>query len=108
MFIDPEGVEQTICESTSFARLTRNIIHLLISIAGSALAGISALVPAGSAPEPSHKRTGPRRSCRAGGTNRHERNAPGSNSPIRRVPTARRYAGGRPLDHRTWQSRLHG
>src|SRR5712691_6851594 len=42
-----------------------------ISTAESALAGIAALVPVGSAPELSHKRTEPQLSCRACGTYLH-------------------------------------
>src|SRR5258708_3636291 len=72
-----------------------------ISTAESALAGIAALVPVGSAPELSHKRTEPQRSCRACGTYLRGLNAPNSNSPIRLVPTPRRSASDQPLDHRT-------
>src|SRR5258708_30966402 len=63
-----------------------------ISTAESALAGIAALAPVGSAPELSHRRTEPQLSCRACGTYLHGRNAPGNNLPIRHVPTPRRYA----------------
>src|SRR5437868_14697927 len=79
----------------------------IISTAESALAGIAALVPVGSAPELSHKRTEPQLSCRACGTYLHGRNAPGNNLPIRPAPTPRRYASDRPLDHRTWQLPRH-
>src|SRR5437660_7373465 len=72
-----------------------------------ALAGIAALVPVGSAPELSHKRTEPRLSCRACGTYLHGLNAPGSNLPIRPVPTPRRCAPDRPLDHRALQLPRH-
>src|SRR5438876_7797163 len=54
---------------------TRAIIFILT--AESALAGIAALVPVGSAPELSHKRTEPQLSCRACGTYLHGLNAPG-------------------------------
>src|SRR5207244_13472279 len=73
------------------------------STAESALAVIAALVPVGSGPELSHKRTEPRRSCRACGTYLHGLNAPGNNLPIRHVPTPRRCAPDRPLVHRTLQ-----
>src|SRR3984885_2248387 len=82
-------------------------VSFLISTAESALAGIAALVPVGSAPELSHKRTEPRLSCRACGTYLHGLNAPGNNSPIRHVPTPRRYASDRPLDLRTLQLPRH-
>src|SRR5260221_407660 len=61
----------------------------LISTAESALAGIVAQVPVGSAPELAHKTTGPPRSCRACGTYPRGRNAPNNSSPIRHVPTRR-------------------
>src|SRR5207302_2478313 len=77
------------------------------STAESAPAGIAALVPVGSAPELSHKRTEPQLSCRACGTYLHGRNAPGNNLPIRHVPTPRRYASDRPLDHRALQWPRH-
>src|SRR6266404_9065007 len=67
-------------------------LQIFISAAGSALAGIAAPVPVASAPELSHKRTGPQLPCRACGTYRHGRNAPDSNSPIRHLPAPRRYA----------------
>src|SRR6266576_1429326 len=82
-------------------------IPIFISTAESALAGIAALVPVGSAPAPSHKMPEPQRSCRACGTTLHGRNAPGSNWPTRHVPIPRRYASVRPLDHRTLQWPLH-
>ena len=44
---------------------------IFISAAESALAGIGALVPVGSAPEFSHKRTEPQLSCRACGIYLH-------------------------------------
>src|ERR1700738_4466606 len=72
-----------------------------------ALAGIAALVPVGAGPELSHKRTVPQLSCRACGTYLHGLNAPGNNWPIRHVPTPRRYAPDRPLDHRTLQLPRH-
>src|SRR5262249_34177314 len=81
----------------------RQLLHFFISTAESALAGIAALVPVGSAPELSHKRTEPQLSCRACGTYLHGLNAPGNNLPIRHVPTPRRYASDRPLDHRALQ-----
>jgi len=65
---------------------------VFISTAESAPAGIAALVPVGSAPELSHKRTAPRRSFRACGIYRHALNAPGNNLPVRHVPAPRRYA----------------
>src|SRR6266404_9444021 len=61
-------------------------IPIFISAGESALAGIAALVPVGSAPALSHRKPGPQRSCRACGTYRHGLNAPGSNLPIRHVP----------------------
>src|SRR5262249_46384117 len=73
----------------------------------SALAGIAARVPVGSAPELSHKRIEPRLSCQACGTYLHGLNAPGNNLPIRHVPTPRRSASDRPLDHRTLQWPRH-
>ena len=79
----------------------------LISTAESAPRGIAALVPVGSAPELSHTRTEPPLSCRSCGTYRHGLSAPGSNSPIRPVPTPRRYAPDRHLDHHAWQSPRH-
>src|SRR5436309_3132829 len=82
-------------------------IPIFITTAESALAGIAALVPVGSAPELSHKRTEPRLSCRACGTYLHGLNAPGNNLPIRPVPTPRRCAPDRPLDHRTLQLPRH-
>src|SRR5260370_29158203 len=78
-----------------------------IPTAESALAGIAALVAVGSAPELSHKRTEPQLSCRASGTYLHGLNAPGNNLPIRHVPTPRRYASDRPLDHRALQLPRH-
>jgi hypothetical protein len=48
----------------------RQLFHFFISAAESALAGIAALVPVGSAPELSRKRTAPQLSCRACGTYR--------------------------------------
>src|SRR5258708_18791738 len=82
-------------------------IPIFISAAESAPAGIAAPVPVGSAPELSHTRTGPQPSCPACGTNLHGLNAPGNNLPIRPVPTPRRYASDRPLDHRAWQWPRH-
>src|ERR1700758_3454720 len=82
-------------------------IPIFFSSAESAPAGIAAPVPVGSAPELSHKTPEPQRSCRACGTYPLGRNAPGNNSPIRHVPTPRRYAPDRPLDHRTWQWPRH-
>src|SRR5258708_2821647 len=82
-------------------------VSVFISTAESALAGIAAPVPVGSAPAPSHTKHEPQLSCRACGTYLHGRNAPGSNLPIRHVPTPRRYAPDRPLDHRTWQLPRH-
>src|SRR6266480_3833846 len=84
---------------------TRAII--LISAAESALAGIAAPVPVGSAPELSHKRTEPPLSCPACGTYLHGLNAPGNNLPIRHVPAPRRSASDQPLDHRTLQLPRH-
>src|SRR5258708_25698716 len=78
-----------------------------ISTVESALAGIAALVPVGSAPELSHKRTEPQLSCRACGTYPRGRNAPGNNLPIRHVLEPRRYAPDRPLDLRTLQLPRH-
>src|SRR5260370_38617204 len=83
------------------------VTSTVISTAESAAAGIAAPVPVGSAPEPSHKRTGPQLSCRACGTYLHGLNAPNSNSPNRHVPTAHRYASDRPLVHRTLQLPRH-
>src|SRR5215831_9541447 len=83
------------------------LFQLSISTAESALAGIAAPVPVGSVPELSHKKTEPQRSCRACGTTLHELNAPGNNLPIRHVPTTRRYASDRPLDHRARQLPQH-
>src|SRR4029453_8105700 len=77
------------------------------SIGESAPAGIAAPVPVGSAPELFHKRTEPQLSCRVCGTYLHGLNAPGNNLPIRHVPTTRRYASDRPLDHRTLQLPRH-
>src|SRR6266436_806162 len=85
----------------------RQLLHFFISTAESALAGIAALVPVGSGPELSHKRTEPQLSCQACGTYPRGRNAPGNNLPIRHVPTPRRYAPDRPLDHRTLQWPRH-
>src|ERR1039458_2497907 len=76
---------------------------IFISTAESVPAGIAAPVPVGSAPAPSHKKPERQRPCRACGTTLRGLNAPGSNLPIRHVPTPRRYASDRPLDHRTWQ-----
>src|SRR5689334_14619706 len=70
----------------------RQLLHFFISTDESAPAGIAALVPVGSAPKLSHRRTGPPRSCPACGTYPRGRNAPGSNLPIRPVPTPRRSA----------------
>src|SRR5260370_23373002 len=78
-------------------------LSFFISTAESAPAGIAALVPVGSSPAPSHKTPEPRLSCRACGTYPHGLNAPGNNLPIRHVPTPRRCAPGRPLDHRALQ-----
>src|SRR5579863_2337144 len=75
---------------------------LIISTAEFALAGIAALVLVGSAPAPSHKTPGPQLSCPACGTYLRGRNAPGNNWPVRHLPTPRRYAPDRPLDHRAW------
>ncbi len=80
---------------------------IVISTAESALAGIAALIPVGSAPAPFHTKHEPQPSCRACGTYLDRRNAPGSNWPIRHVPTPRRYASDRPLDHRAWQWPRH-
>ena len=55
----------------------RQPLHVFISAAESALAGIAALVPVGSAPAPSHKKPEPQRSCPACGTYRHGLNALG-------------------------------
>src|SRR5439155_1592351 len=85
----------------------RQLLHFFISTAESALAGIAVLVPVGSAPELSHKRTEPQLSCRACGTYLHGLNAPGNNLPICHVPTPRRYASDRPLDHRALQWPRH-
>src|SRR5580704_1613092 len=70
--------------------VTKQLLDSSISTAESALAGIVARVPVGSAPELSHRRTEPRLSCRACGTYRHGLNVTGNNLPIRRVPTPRR------------------
>src|SRR5258708_6074375 len=78
-----------------------------ISTAESALVGIAALVPVGSGPVTSHKTPEPQLSCRAGDTYLHGRNVPGNSLPIRPVPTPRRYALDRPLDHRAWQWPRH-
>src|ERR1700684_1918867 len=78
-----------------------------ISTGESAPAGIAALVLVGSAPELSHKRTEPQLSCQACGTYLHGLNAPDNNLPIRHVPTPRRYASDRPLDHRASQWPQH-
>src|SRR5258708_1370587 len=85
----------------------RQLLHFFISTAESALAGIAALVPVGSAPELSHKRTEPQLSFRACGTYPRGRNAPSNNLPIRHVPTPRRSASDRPLDHRALQLPRH-
>src|SRR5262249_61114475 len=77
--------------------------RLFISAAESVPAEPAAPGLVGSAPELSHKRTEPQRSCRACGTTLHELNAPGNNLPIRHVPTTRRYASDRMLDHRARQ-----
>src|ERR1700722_5517415 len=92
-----------------FCRETENrpLPHILISTDESALAGIAALVPVGSAPAPSHKTPEPQLSCPVCGTYLRGRNAPGNNLPIRHVPTPRRYAPDRPLDHRAWQLPRH-
>src|SRR5579864_7423214 len=55
----------------------------LISTAESALAGIAALVPVGSAPEPSQKTPEPQLSCRACGTYLHGRRI---HYPLREFP----------------------
>src|SRR5258708_8583252 len=78
-----------------------------ISTAESALVGIAALVPVGSGPVTSHKTPEPQLSCRAGDTYLHGRNVPGNSLPIRPVPTPRRSAPDRPLDHRTLQLPRH-
>ncbi len=83
------------------------LLRFFISTAESAPAGIAALVPVGSAPELSRKRTEPQLSCRACGTYLHGLNAPGSNFPIRHVPTPCRYASDRPLDHRALRLQRH-
>src|SRR6476661_354313 len=83
------------------------VIPIFISTAESALAGIAALVPVGSAPELFHKRIEPQLSCRACGTYRHGLNAPGNNLPIRHVQTPRRSAPDQPLDHRALQLLRH-
>src|SRR5258708_29782570 len=80
---------------------------IFISTAESALAGIAALVPVGSAPELSNKRPEPQRSCRAGGTYLHGLNAPGNNLPIRHVPAPSQSASDQPLDHRALQLLRH-
>src|SRR5262249_23053379 len=85
----------------------RQLLHFFISTAESALAGIAALVPVGSAPELSHKRSEPQLSCRACGTYLHGLNAPGNNVPIHHVPTPRRSASDRPPDLRTLQWPRH-
>src|SRR6266404_8082980 len=77
------------------------------STAESAPAGIAAPVPVGSAPELSHKRTEPQRSCPACGTYLHGLNALSNNLPIRPVPTPCRSASDRPLDLRTPQLPRH-
>jgi hypothetical protein len=69
--------------------LTMRCRTFFISAGGCALAGIAARVPVGLGPELSRRRSEPPRSCRACGTYLHGRNAPGNNSPIRLVPTAR-------------------
>jgi len=58
-----------------------------ISTAGSAPAGIDALVPVGSGPELSHTRTEPPLSCRACGTYLRGLNAPDNNPPRPISPT---------------------
>src|SRR5438132_1804093 len=111
--ISPWGLRPRLYAGACFAgyilRLDGNArgLSFFISAAESAPAGIAALVPVGSGPELSHKSTGPRRSCPACGTYRHELNAPGSNLPIRHVLRPRRYASDRPLDHRAWQLPRH-
>src|SRR5260370_22517609 len=77
----------------------RQLLHFFISTAESALAGIAALVPVGSAPELSHKRTEPQLSFRACGTYLHGRNALATNLQIRQLPKRRRQAPDRPSDH---------
>src|SRR6267143_5308012 len=89
-----------LCASSS-QYLHRLLTSILISTAKSALAGIAALVPVGSGPELSHKRTEPQLSGPACGTYLHGLNAPGNNLPIRHVPAPRRSASDQPLDHRT-------
>src|SRR5277367_3663164 len=83
------------------------LFQFFISTAESVPAGIAAPVPVGSGPELSHKRTEPRLSCRACGTYLHGLNAQGNNLPVRPVPTPRRYASDRPLDHRALQLPRH-
>src|SRR2546427_7522467 len=94
-----------LCASSSqyLLRVLTSISYFncFISTAESAPAGIAALVPVGSAPELSHKRTEPQLSCRACGTYLHGLNAPGNNLPIRHVPAPHRSASDQPLDHRT-------
>src|SRR6266851_6871647 len=79
---------------------------VFISIPRAAWRGNDAPVPVGSAPKLSHRRTEPQPSCRACGTYLHGLNAPGNNLPIRHVPTPRRSASDRPLDHRALTSAL--
>src|SRR3954451_9737769 len=71
-----------------------------ISTVASAPAGIAALVPVASAPELSHKRPEPQRSCRACGTYLHGLNGPGNNLSIRHGRTRIRWRPDQPLDHR--------
>ena len=85
----------------------RLLTSLFISTAESALAGIAAPVPVGSAPVLSRKTPEPQLFCRACGTYPRGLNAPGNAWPIRHVPTTRRYASDRLLDHRTLQLPPH-
>src|SRR5438067_1083344 len=94
-------------QAMSCSLLTYTRAIFFISTAESAAAGIAALVPVGLAPEPSHKRFEPQLSCPACGTFPHGLNAPGNYLPIRPVPTPRRCAPDRPLDHRAWQLPRH-
>jgi hypothetical protein len=97
-----------LCASSSQYPLTSMLISTaFISTADSAPAGIAALVPVGSTPEISHKRTEPQPSCRACGTYLRGLNAPGNSLSVRPVPTPRRSASDRPLDHRALQLPRH-
>src|SRR2546423_5911491 len=100
-------ISSSLSDSRSADRKSTATPMFFSSTVEAALAGRSALVPVGSEPELSHKRTEPQLPCRACGTHLHARNAPGDNLPIRHVPSLRRYAPDRLLDHRALQLLRH-